>query len=90
MTQIVIATVIMDLCAGKMETHAMVLAIYDMPLQKLLLFTTDIDECDWGPCLFDQVCVNTYGGYKCVCKPDTPCDAYNESKFIGSGGESYA
>ena len=29
----------------------------------------DVDECESDPCLNGATCMNTYGGYKCMCVP---------------------
>ena len=47
-----------------------------------LCFVTDVDECSLGihECPDENICVNSYGGYRCVCprgfkmtKPDMKC-----------------
>lgn len=34
-----------------------------------LMCYTDINECDGDPCQNGGQCVNTHGGYHCVCPP---------------------
>ncbi|KAI6647620.1 hypothetical protein LOD99_8694 [Oopsacas minuta] len=49
--------------------------------------TLDIDECKNEPCLTGETCMNTFGGFECVCEIEN-CeiiDGYDSGGLIGLG-----